>query len=297
MTVTAIDIGSNSVRLLTVRSDGAELRREVEVTGLARGVDASGLLSEESVIATETVLARFATLVDHDRSDRVGIVATSASRDATNGAAVMARFERIIGVAPEIIGGGREAALSFAGATAQLPHARHVVVDIGGGSTEVIDGTDAITWAHSYDIGSVRLTDRRLLRHPVSNDEAHAAQESAAAVFSTPEPVTQAERIVGVAGTFTSLAAMALNLEVYDRTQVHRTEVSIADIEGLIDRLAGMSLGEVRAIPSLDPKRAPVILGGAMVASAAMRALSATTVMVSETDLLDGLAAELASRG
>ena len=294
VTVTAIDIGSNSVRLLTVASDGTELRRVVEVTGLARDLDASGTLSEASVAATETVLASFASMIDHDGSDRVGIVATSASRDATNGPDVMRRFERIIGVAPEIIGGGREAALSFAGATAETAHIQQVVVDIGGGSTEIIDGSDAITWAHSYDIGSVRLTDRCLPNQLVSDDEVSSAREVAAAVFLSPVPAARSKRIVGVAGTFTSLAAMVLNLEAYDRMRVHRTEVSTDDIEEIIRHLARMRPEEIAAIPSLDPKRAPVILGGAIVASAVMAAVGATSVVASECDLLDGLAAELA---
>lgn len=297
MTVAAIDIGSNSVRLLTVDAHGAEVRREVEVTGLARGVDIAGLLSEEAVVATEAVLARFAARIESDRSDRVGIVATSASRDAINGAEVMARFERVIGVAPEIIGGGREAALAFAGATAHLPRATHVVVDIGGGSTEIIEGSDVIRWAHSYDIGSVRLTDRSLGHHPVSDAGIGEAREVADQVLSSPRPDVEAGSIIGVAGTFTSIAAIVLGLVEYDRAQVHHTELSLNDIEETVDRLASMKLQDVAAIPSLDPRRAPAILGGAIVVVAAMRAVSATTVTVSEHDLLDGLAAELSDRG
>lgn len=297
MTVSAIDIGSNSVRLLTVDAQGVEIRREVEVTGLALGVDATGVLSEEPVRATEAVLTGFAALIAADGSDRVGIVATSASRDATNGADVMARFERIIGVAPEVIGGGREAALAFAGATAPMPSATHVVVDIGGGSTEIIEGTDAIRWAHSYEIGSVRLTDRCVLRHPVSQDGVAAARDAADVVLSSPQPGVGATTIIGVAGTFTSIAAIVLGLGEYDREQVHHAELSIDDIEDTVDRLARMRPTEVAAIPSLDPRRAPVILGGAIVAAAVMRNLSATTVSVSEYDLLDGLAAEVSHRG
>lgn len=293
MTVTAIDIGSNSVRLLTVDAQGVEIRREVEVTGLARGVDAAGVLAEPSVMATERVLARFADRIASDGSQRVGIVATSASRDATNGAEVMARFERILGVAPEIIGGGREAALAFAGAAAHRPTSAHVVVDIGGGSTEIIKGSESIQWAHSYDIGSVRLTDRAELHHPMSEAGMASARQAAAVVLSTPQPEVEAESIIGVAGTFTSVAAIALGLAEYDRAKVHHTELSLEDIEGTADRLASMTLNEVAAIPSLDPRRAPAILGGTIVAAATMAALSATTVIVSEHDLLDGLAAEL----
>jgi exopolyphosphatase/guanosine-5'-triphosphate,3'-diphosphate pyrophosphatase len=243
------------------------------------------------------VLLGFAAQIESDRSDRVGIVATSASRDATNGEEVMARFERILGVAPQIIGGGREAALAYSGATAHMPTGTHVVVDIGGGSTEVIKGSDAIEWAHSYDIGSVRLTDRGQLHHPMSEEGVDAARDTADVVLSSPVPAVQAESIIGVAGTFTSIAAIVLNLAEYDRTRVHQTELSISAIQDTIDRLASMTLSEIAAIPSLDPKRAPAILGGAIVAAAAMSALSATIVTVSERDLLDGLAGELLSEG
>lgn len=297
MRVSAIDIGSNSVRLLTVDAHGIEIRREAEVTALARGVDTTGVLSEASVLSTEAVLTRFAALIAADRSERVGIVATSASRDATNAADVMARFESIIGAAPEIIGGGREAALSFAGATAHMPSATHVVVDIGGGSTEIIEGTDVIRWAHSYDIGSVRLTDRCLLRHPVSEESVGVASNVADVVLSSPKPAVGATKIIGVAGTFTSIAAIVLGLGEYDRTQVHQTELSIGDIEDTVERLARMKPAEVAEIPSLDRRRAPVILGGAIVAAAVMRTLSATTVSISEHDLLDGLAAAVSHRG
>lgn len=295
MTVSAVDIGSNSVRLLTVDAQGVEIRREVEVTALARGVDAAGLLSEESVAATERTLSEFAALIESDRSGRVGIVATSASRDATNGAEVMGRFERILGVAPEIIGGGREASLAFAGATARMPAGTHVVVDIGGGSTEIIKGSEGIQWAHSYDIGSVRLTDRAQLLHPMSASGVASAREAAHRVLSSPRPEVTAASIIGVAGTFTSIAAIMLDLAEYDRAKVHHTLLSLKDIEDTVDRLASMTLSDVAAIPALDPKRAPAILGGSIVAAATMSALSATTVIVSEHDLLDGLAAELLS--
>ncbi|MGI9528787.1 MAG: exopolyphosphatase [Acidimicrobiia bacterium] len=297
MTVSAIDIGSNSVRLLTVDAQGAEIRKEVEVTALARGVDAAGLLSEAAVVATERTLSKFAALIESDGSDRVGIVATSASRDATNGAEVMARLERILGVAPEIIGGGREASLAFAGATAHMPVGTHVVVDIGGGSTEVIKGSDAIQWAHSYDIGSVRLTDRGQMGHPMPRAGLATARQAADVVLSTPRPEVKSDSIIGVAGTFTSIAAIVLELAEYDRTKVHLAELSLEDIEGTVDRLASMTLSDVAAIPSLDPKRAPAILGGTIVAAATMSALSSTTVTVSEHDLLDGLAAELLTEG
>jgi exopolyphosphatase/guanosine-5'-triphosphate,3'-diphosphate pyrophosphatase len=294
--VSAIDIGSNSVRMLTIGEAGAETRREVEVTGLARGLDASRLLSAEVVAETEVVLERFARLVEVDGSEAVGVVATSASRDAINGPDVMKRFERILGVSPEDIDGTREASLSFAGATAGLHGRSHVVVDIGGGSTEIVAGTHVVTWTNSYDIGSVRLTDRCSLRYPASSRELADAREAVRSVLGNSKQPSSTE-IIGVAGTFTSIAGIVLGLDRYDRSRVPGTELSKGEIDATIELLADMRVDEVAAIPSLDPRRAPVILGGALVASEVMAALGTATVTVSEHDLLDGLAAEVARAG
>ena len=293
MIVSAIDIGSNSVRMLTMGEAGAETRREVEVTGLARGLDASRLLSAEAVAETEVVLERFARLVAVDGSEAVGVVATSASRDAINGPDVMKRFERILGVSPEVIDGTREAFLSFAGATAGLHGGSHVVVDIGGGSTEIVAGTHVVTSTDSYDIGSVRLTDRCSLRYPASSRKLVDAREAVRSVLANSKHPSSTE-VIGVAGTFTSIAGIVLGLDRYDRSRVHGTELSKGEIDATIELLADMRLDEVAAIPSLDPRRAPVILGGALVASEVMAALGAATATVSEHDLLDGLAAEVA---
>jgi exopolyphosphatase/guanosine-5'-triphosphate,3'-diphosphate pyrophosphatase len=291
--VSAVDIGSNTVRLLTVDDSGREIRREVTVTGLAGGVDATGVLSDGAVEATIDVLASYAEWIVTDGSQRTGAVATSACRDAANGPTVIEGFGEVIGVTPQIISGRREARLAFRGATAHAGAGDHVVVDVGGGSTEIIEGTRTVRWGHSYDIGSVRLTDRCLANQPVKPEDIAEARDVVTAVFLDPVPKTSSTAVIGVAGTFTSIAAMVLGLARYDREQVDGAVLTAHDLTVTVDRLTWLTLDEIAAIPSLDPKRAPVILGGAIVAERVIAAVGVDTLTVSEHDLLDGLAAEL----
>jgi exopolyphosphatase/guanosine-5'-triphosphate,3'-diphosphate pyrophosphatase len=297
MTVAAVDIGSNTVRLLITADDGAEVAREVVVTGLGRGVDAAKVLERSAVDATLEVISRYAELCRRSGVGRIGAVATSATRDARNGAAVMDEIAELLGVVPEVIAGDREALLSYAGATDGLDSGPHVVCDIGGGSTEFIEGeAGSVSWSHSYDIGSVRLTDRCLGGHPPSPDRVARARAEVDAVLSEPRVRARTDTLIGVAGTFTSLAGIHLGLDRYDRAAVHGTMMTTDDIATLGDALAIMTLRELEAIPSLDPARAPVIVAGAIIAQRALLAASAEEVRVSEHDLLDGLTAELRSQ-
>jgi exopolyphosphatase / guanosine-5'-triphosphate,3'-diphosphate pyrophosphatase len=297
LTVAAIDIGSNSIRILVIDDTGREILRLTEVTGLGRGVDRSGVMSDAAVAETLRVIRGFAAIVRSHGVDRVGAVATSACRDAANGEAVIGDIGDILGVIPDIIGGSREAGLSFAGATSDLRDERpRVVVDIGGGSTEVVQGDGhTILWAHSYDIGSVRLTDRALPDRPATRHQLDAASNEVDRVLCDPPVEPRCPDPIGVAGTFTSLAGIHLGLASYDRAVVHGTILSRGDIASLISDLAAMTVEQTAAIPSLEPRRAPVILAGAVVADRALDALEADQVVVSERDLLDGLAAELAA--
>lgn len=299
MRVAAIDIGSNSVRLLIQEGDGTVLHRESQVTGLARGVDARGVLSTAAVEATMRVIRSYAHRTAEARCDVVASVATSAARDATNGRTVMADIGVLLGNDPVIIGGGEEARLSFEGAVAHFPEARErLVIDIGGGSTELVRGGSSVEWAHSYDIGSVRLTDRHLANRPPDPTEVALARLDAQSIFSVPEaPDASHLQVVGVAGTFTNLGCIHLGLQGTDASEVHGTTLGLEHIEGLIARFASLTLEELRAIPAMHPERAPVILGGAIVASAALRAVGAIEVTMSAHGLLDGLAAQLLARG
>lgn len=294
MIVGAIDIGSNSVRLLVRDHHGSDLHRDTVVTGLARGVDAGGPLSVDSVAATLRAIRRYRAILDDLGAERSHAVATSAARDAPNGAEVMEAVGSVLGSAPEIISGEREASLSFAGATAGLDAGgSRVVVDIGGGSTEVIQGDGRIRWAYSYDIGSVRLTDRVLGSRPAPDAELRAAMDEVDRILGMPEVVARAGSIIGVAGTFTSLAAIHRQLDRYDPDLVHGTVLTRSDLEELLGRLAALDVAATAAIPSLEPGRAPVILAGTVVAERVMATVGAEEVVVSEADLLDAVADEL----
>jgi exopolyphosphatase/guanosine-5'-triphosphate,3'-diphosphate pyrophosphatase len=285
--VGVVDIGTNSMRLLI--TDGVnEVGRWVEVTGLGRGVDRAGVLSPDAVDDTLAALARFGSRMDHSRAERRDAIATSASRDAANREDFFDRAESVLGVRPRLISGDEEARLAYAGATAGVSLPEPVVVsDIGGGSTELVTSERET----SFDIGSVRITERVIPSRPAPPEQVAAARSLAVGTFADVE--LQSATLIGVAGTWTSLAAMARGLRSRSRDPVHGYALGKADLRSLIVRLAGMTVEETAAIPSLDPKRAPVILGGALVAEAVMGALGADVATISEQDTLDGVAMEL----
>lgn len=294
MNTAAIDIGSNSVRLLISDATGAEIVRDTTVTALGSGVDATGRFRDDTMGATLDVMGRYADAISAHGAARVRVVATSASRDAENGARLMDAISEVLGVSPEIISGDVEAELSFAGAMANSAgDPPYLVVDIGGGSTEFVFGVAEPARSASIDIGSVRLTDRVLPDRPPSDTQLRDASAQVDSEFSAVELPGTPGTVIGVAGTFTSLAAIALGLERYDREAIHGTELSRATIKELIDELSTLTVSETAAIPSLDPKRAPVILAGAVIADRAMLVAGTDTIVVSEYGLLHGLSASL----
>ncbi|MGH8959315.1 MAG: exopolyphosphatase [Acidimicrobiia bacterium] len=274
----AVDIGTNSMRLLLVQQVGSglvELGRFERVTGLGRGVDSTGVLSEEAIDRTLLALAEFGARMNQARVARRRAVATSASRDAANSEQFFDRAELALGVRPELISGEEEARLAFAGASHERPGPL-LIIDIGGGSTEFVTAAGGT----SYEIGSVRLTDRLLRDRPVVEPGLAAAR---AMVGESLSRVTSfAGTVIGVAGTWTSLGAME-----------ESETLSLAAVTAWVERLAAMSLEETADIPGLDPARAPVMLGGAIVAEGAMKAVGADIVAVSRHDLLDGVVASL----
>jgi exopolyphosphatase/guanosine-5'-triphosphate,3'-diphosphate pyrophosphatase len=270
------------------------LARDATVTGLARGVDAGGILSPRAVDETRSVLAGYRAVLDRLGVERVRSVATSACRDAVNGPETMALFAEVLGVRPEIITGDREASLAFAGATSGVRvDGRRLVVDVGGGSTEIVEGDAEVSWSNSYDIGSVRLTDRVLRHRPPREGELDEAAAEVADVLSRPPVPVRSDRIIGVAGTFTSLAAIHLDLPAYDRSEVHGASMTGDEVISVLDHLASLDVEATARIPSLQAGRAPVILAGAVVVAGVMDVVGAREVVVSETDLLDAVAAEL----
>jgi exopolyphosphatase/guanosine-5'-triphosphate,3'-diphosphate pyrophosphatase len=290
----AVDIGTNSMRLLVVDAAGGEIGRWQRVTGLGLGVDSTGRLSPDAIERTVDVLALYGELMRSNGVVRARAVATSASRDAANRDEFFDRAERALGLRPELIEGVEEAALSFAGATLDAPgDGPFVVSDIGGGSTELVYRVDGAVTGMSVDIGSVRLTERLLPDHPADFDQLEAAGRLVDELLANANVPTDDAVVIGVAGTWTSLAAISLGLAAYDREAVHHAALSRDVVDHLVLWLAALDVDETAAIPALDPARAPVILAGAVVARGVMRRLAAGEVIVSEHDLLDGVVASL----
>ncbi|MFP3913644.1 MAG: hypothetical protein ACLFWM_02120 [Actinomycetota bacterium] len=281
----AIDIGTNSVRLLVAGERGDMIRRTT-VTGLGRGLRATGRLSAEGRASTRSVLESYRREMSAAGVTRVRAVMTAAGRAASDVGEFLDEAAQALGFRPEVIGGDEEARLSYAGSVADLEGDAWTVVDIGGGSTEVVGRQGG----ESYEIGSVVLTDEYLADRPVAPARLEAARDLAASLIS-PSPAP--DGVVGVAGTWTSLAAMSLALEPYDPDRVHHHRLTRAAVEEWVDRLSGMGTEDTARLPGLDPARAPVILGGSIAASAALAALQADSCLVSERDLLDGVLASL----
>lgn len=295
MRVAAVDVGTNSVRLLVAGPGLHWLERRVRVIRLGEGVDETGRLAEAAIIRAVAVLKEFGQAIGRWDVERVEAVATSALRDAENQEEFLALAERALGVRPRVIDGGEEAWLAFRGAAAGL--AGHpqpfLVVDVGGGSTEFVFGSGVPEYSVSIDIGSVRLTERTLPDRPAPRRQLETARRLVGELFEGLRLPERPATVVGVAGTFTSLAAISLGLAEYDPQRVHGARLSAEQLEGLVDRLAAMTIEETAALPSLDPARAPVLLGGAVVAEGALRRAGASQVVVSESDLLDGVASRL----
>src|SRR5690606_2970495 len=231
---------------------------------LGRGLGASGRLTEEAIGRTVEVLAGYGREMAAAGVERRRAVATSASRDAANREEFFDRAERALGVRPELIEGEEEAALSYAGATADGPGAGpYLVVDLGGGSTEVVrqDAAGSVTGT-ALDVGSVRITERHLPDRPAPFDQLEAAASHVAGMLSELTPPGGAFGVIGVAGTWTSLAAMALDLPAYDRDAVHHSTLDRRTVDVLVLDLARRNVAETERIPSLDPGRAGVILAG-----------------------------------
>jgi exopolyphosphatase / guanosine-5'-triphosphate,3'-diphosphate pyrophosphatase len=295
--VAAIDIGSNSVRLLIVGADGAEKCREMNITRLAEGVDRSGCLGEAAMARTLQVLEAYAVLIRRHGAQRVRVTGTSAARDAQNRDRFFESVESALGQAPELLSGGAEAALAFAGATADRAPADgpFLTLDIGGGSTEFAFGRAEPEHSISLDIGCVRISERFLHADP---PEAAEFAEAAAFIRTLLEqverevPCRRARTWLGLAGTVTSLAARDAGLTRYDPSVTHGYRLARTRVEALHAELAARDLDARRAL-LLEPKRASVILGGSIILVEIMRWFGLEQIVSSERDILDGLAASL----
>ena len=302
--VAAIDQGTNSTRLLILERgpDGepVELARDMVITRLGEGVDGTGRLVHGSIARTLEVVGRFSRRAHALHADRIRLGATSAVRDASNRDDFLDPVRELIGVEPEVIDGEREAALSFLGGTRGLDTALgpFLLVDVGGGSTEFVYGREPrqAEGAVSTQIGSVRLTERVQPSDRPSEDDLTALRKEADAELDRVEralPVRDARTLVAVAGTATTLQACALGLERYDPDVVHRSTLALADAERTLRDLAAMTNEQRAAIPVMPKGRGDVIVAGATILVTAMRRFGSEAALVSETDILDGLALEL----
>lgn len=283
-----IDIGSNSVLLLCAERDAngqvTALDERIEITRLGRGVDRSGRLADEALAETLAAVAVFAETARSLGCEGPYATATSAARDASNGHLLVEGAAKV-GVAVEIIAGEREAQLSYAAVAGDLVSGEEAVavIDIGGGSTELILGRGAeMTWRHSYDVGSVRLTERHLSDDPPTSQQLEALTRSLKEALATVPAMQSPCLAVGIAGTFTTLATVELGLEAWDASQVHGLELSLDQLKALATRLSSMTVAARRKLPGMPEKRADVIVAGAFIAVATLEALGAGRVTIGD---------------
>jgi exopolyphosphatase/guanosine-5'-triphosphate,3'-diphosphate pyrophosphatase len=297
MRVAAVDCGTNSIRLLIADVGPAlvDVVREMRIVRLGQGVDRTGRLAPEAIERTREALVEYAELIDKHGAAAVRMVATSATRDATNRDDFVAMVQGVLGIDPEVITGAEEAALSFAGAVAGLPGARPpvLVADIGGGSTELVLGGDASELrAHSMDIGCVRMTERHLRTDPPTAEQIEATVADVRAAIATATrdvPIREAATFVGVAGTVTTLAALVHGLAAYDPAAIHGSVMTAAQVHDVTARLLAMTHEQRAALPVMHPGRVDVIGGGAIVLRELVDAVGVAEVVASEHDILDGL--------
>ena len=297
--VAAIDIGTNSTNLLIVNRDGRTLERRVTVTRLGEGVDQTRVLSPEAVKRTLSCLTVYRDLLNQHDSPQLQIVASSAARDALNRDEFFDQAEEVLGVRPELVSGEEEARLTYLGCNSQLaPNPNgHLIIDIGGGSTELIVGTSQLLQAHSIDVGAVRITERHLRHDPPQPEELLNAigevQDLFDDVLRMNPSIKDVQQIIGTAGTIVTVAAIEIGQQVFDANELQGFHLTRDAIEDVFRTLATEPLVDRRHNPGLPPERADVIVGGCCVLVALMRALDAQELIVSTHNILDGVCAEL----
>ncbi|MGQ0624466.1 MAG: Ppx/GppA phosphatase family protein [Sporichthyaceae bacterium] len=311
--VAAIDCGTNSIRLLIaeVTAGGlVDVERRMQVVRLGEGVDATGRLAPHALERTFAATRVYADAIATAGVERVRFVATSATRDAENAAEFRSGIEQILGVEPEVITGAQEAALSFAGATGGMDRSLagpYLVVDVGGGSTEfvlgdLVGGAATVRAACSVDVGCVRMHERHLHGDPPTADEIAAATadiEAAIDLAADGVPLPKAHTLIGVAGTVTTIAGIALGLAAYDPVAIHGTRIPAATVHGIAARMLASTREQRAAIPVMHPGRVDLIGAGALVVDRILTRLCADRaappdLIASEHDILDGIAASIA---
>jgi exopolyphosphatase/guanosine-5'-triphosphate,3'-diphosphate pyrophosphatase len=323
--VAAIDCGTNSLRLLIADIDPAkgdlvDLHRRMEIVRLGQGVDATGRLAPDALARTFAMLGEYQKTISDSGASRVRLVATSATRDASNADEFAAGVRRILGIDPEVVSGAEEAYLSFSGATAELtsgsgqPEPPYLVIDIGGGSTEFVlgpsvspgadrgaqvsSGGDRGIVARSVNVGCVRLTERHLHDDPPASSQIAAATadvDAALAGVALAMPVTSAHTLVGLAGSVTTLTAVALDLPAYDPQRVHHARISADRMHQVTVGLLSTSRAERAKSGVIHPGRVDVIGAGGLILDRILARFGFTEMVASEHDILDGIAWSMAT--
>lgn len=302
MRVAAIDCGTNSIRLLIADiHDGQfkEVHRQMEVVRLGQGVDKNKAFDPEAIERTLKVTGEYARVIAAKGVEKIRFCATSATRDASNRQIFIDGVKAILGIEPEVIPGEEEAALSFMGATKELSvlDGPFLVVDIGGGSTEFVLGTDRVEAARSVNIGCVRMAERHLNQQPPTLDSVASATrdiDEAISEAAKDVAITSAKSLVCVAGTATTVAAAALELSEYDRYAIHLSRIPAQKVHDVAAMFQAMSREEIAALGYMHPGRVDVITSGSLVLSRVLQATGASEFIASESDILDGIAWSLA---
>jgi exopolyphosphatase/guanosine-5'-triphosphate,3'-diphosphate pyrophosphatase len=296
--VAAIDCGTNSIRLLIADIDNGNFRevlRTMEIVRLGQGVDKTKSFHPDAIARTLTAVEKYAKQIASKGVEKIRFCATSATRDATNRDLFINGVESILGIKPEVIPGEEEAALSFIGATKELAlsDGPFLVVDIGGGSTEFVYGTEKVAFAKSVNIGCVRMSERHFTSAPPTPGsivEAISDIDEAIAVAAKAVPITEANTLIAVAGTATTVAAAALDLDNYDRYAIHLSRISAEKTFAVAKRFQSMERGEIESLGYMHSGRVDVIAAGSLVLSRIMLATGAKEFVASESDILDGMA-------
>ncbi len=300
--VAAIDCGTNSIRLLIADIAGGNFReiyRTMEIVRLGQGVDKNKAFHPDALDRTLKATALFAEEIARRGVERMRFCATSATRDASNRELFIDGVKALLGVAPEVISGEEEAALSFKGATKELRGvgAPYLVIDIGGGSTEFVFGSERVEFAKSQNIGCVRMSERHFSSIPPQAEEiAGAKADIDEAIKGAAEivPITEAKTLIAVAGTATTVAAAALGLSTYDRHSIHLSRISAEKTHQVSEMFLSLNRDEIAALGYMHPGRVDVIGAGSLVLSRIMTLTGAEEFVASESDILDGMAWSLA---
>jgi exopolyphosphatase/guanosine-5'-triphosphate,3'-diphosphate pyrophosphatase len=296
MRIAVVDVGTNSTRLYVADASDAEVRdvsRELVITRLGEGVDAARRLGSRPIERTVRAVRDYVTAARRAGATHIRICATSAVRDAANREEFAAAVRRATGLEPAVLSGDEEARLGFLGATRELDAGGpFLVLDVGGGSTELArGGRDLDAWI-SLDIGSVRMTERCVRSDPPAAGELQALDAAVEAALEEADRRVapgKAKTLVGLAGTITTVAAISLGLRRYDRRSIHHSRMSLVGVGKIAARLAEMTTPERAALPVMPPGREDVIVAGAMILQAVMRRFGFDEVLVSESDILDGI--------